>query len=164
MLRKGGSGSVFTDQTYDCPEAELQPVAQIEPAAPPAPVEALPASGVIYFELDHADLDSEGAAGLAAIIDEIKGRDLGGITIAGHTDTSGSSDYNMQLSERRANTVATELIRAGVPATIISADRLRPDRSRGADRRRRGAGRQPPRGDRLRPLTGALTSRAGAAR
>ena len=27
----------------------------------------------------------------------------------------------MQLSERRANTVATELIRAGVPATIISA-------------------------------------------
>jgi OmpA-OmpF porin, OOP family len=121
VLRKGGSGSVFTDQTYDCPEAELQPVAQIEPAAPPAPVEALPASGVIYFELDHADLDSEGAAGLAAIIDEIKGRDLGGITIAGHTDTSGSSDYNMQLSERRANTVATELIRAGVPATIISA-------------------------------------------
>ncbi len=121
VMQKDADLAVFTNGTYDCPEAELQPVAQIEPAAPPAPVEALPASGVIFFDLDDAGLNSEGAASLGAIIGEIKGRDLGGITIAGHTDTSGSADHNMALSQRRANTVASELIKAGVPATIISA-------------------------------------------
>ena len=56
VLQKGGAGSVLTAQTYGCPEAGLQPIAQIEPAAPAA-VEPLPASGVIYFELDRANLD-----------------------------------------------------------------------------------------------------------
>jgi outer membrane protein OmpA-like peptidoglycan-associated protein len=96
-------------------------VAEVAPAAP-APVAALPASGVIYFDLDRAELNDEGAAGLADIIDEIKGRQLGGITIAGYTDTSGTADYNMALSERRANTVASGLVRAGVPAQIITAE------------------------------------------
>lgn len=121
VLQKGGGAAVDTAHTYDCPEAELQPIAQIEPAAP-APVEALPASGVIYFDLDRAELNAEGEAGLADIIDEIKGRELGGITIAGHTDTSGTAEHNMRLSERRANTVATGLIRAGVPAQIVTAE------------------------------------------
>ena len=123
VLQKSGTGAVDTSHTYDCPEAELQPIAQIEPAAPaPAPVEALPASGVIYFDLDRAELNSEGEAGLADVIDDIKGRELGGITIAGHTDTSGTAEHNLRLSERRANTVATGLIRAGVPAQIITAE------------------------------------------
>jgi outer membrane protein OmpA-like peptidoglycan-associated protein len=121
VLQKGGGAAVDTAHTYDCPEAELQPVAQIEPAAA-APAAALPASGVIYFDLDRADLNPEGAASLADIIDDIKGRALGGITVGGHTDTSGTADHNMKLSERRANTVATELIRAGVPAQIITAE------------------------------------------
>jgi OmpA-OmpF porin, OOP family len=119
VLQKGGAGSVLTAQTYGCPEAGFQPIAQIEPAAP-APAEPLPASGVIYFELDRANLDGAGASGLAAVIDEIKGRQLGSITVAGYTDTSGAAEYNMQLSQRRANTVATELIKAGVPAQLIS--------------------------------------------
>jgi outer membrane protein OmpA-like peptidoglycan-associated protein len=121
VLRKGGAGSVLTAQSYDCPEPGFQPIAQIEPAAPTAAA-PLPASGVIYFELDRADLDPAGASGLAAVIAEIKGRQLGGITIAGHTDTSGAAEYNMQLSQRRANAVATELIKAGVPAQLISTE------------------------------------------
>jgi len=121
VLQKGAAESVLTAQTYDCPEAEAQPIAQIEPAAA-APVAALPASGIIYFDLDRANLNAEGTANLGAIIDEIKGRNLGGITVAGYTDTSGSADYNMQLSERRANTVASALIKAGVPAQLISAE------------------------------------------
>jgi outer membrane protein OmpA-like peptidoglycan-associated protein len=121
VLQKQADLAVFTNQTYDCPEAVLEPIAQIAPAAPPAPVEALPASGVIYFDLDRADLNGEGAASLGSIIGEIRGRELGGITVAGHTDTSGSAEHNMGLSQRRANTVAAELVKAGVPATIISA-------------------------------------------
>ena len=88
VVQNEAEGDIAADDTahtYDCPEAELQPVAQIEPAAPP--LDALPASGVIYFDLDRAELNSEGAASLADIIDEIKGRQLGGITVGGHTDT-----------------------------------------------------------------------------
>ena len=76
---------------------------------------------MIYFELDRASLDAAGAASLAAVIAELKGRRLGGITVTGHADAAGAADYNLRLSRRRANTVATELIKAGVPADLISA-------------------------------------------
>jgi len=42
------------------------------------------------------------------------------IVVTGHTDTSGSADYNLELSLRRAELVANELIRLGVPATEIT--------------------------------------------
>lgn len=101
--------------TYDCPE---QVVAEVAPAAPPPP---LPESGLIYFDFDKADLNAEGQATMDVIIADIKDRQLGGITVDGYTDTAGPPEYNMQLSQRRANTVATELIKAGVPASLIDA-------------------------------------------
>lgn len=38
----------------------------------------------------------------------------------GNTDTSGTPQYNQGLSERRARTVAEELVRDGVPQNAIS--------------------------------------------
>ncbi len=32
VLQNGAAASVLAAQTYDCPEAKLQPIAQIEPA------------------------------------------------------------------------------------------------------------------------------------
>ena len=43
------------------------------------------------------------------------------IEVTGHTDTSGSAQYNQGLSVRRANAVAAELVRLGVPRNEISA-------------------------------------------
>ena len=115
VRRRGGAGSVRTTGTSACPEPLLQPIAQIAPAAPAA-------TEVIYFELGRASLDAAGAAALAAVIDEIKGRRLGAITVVGHADTSGAADFNQRLSQRRANAVATALIKAGVPAQLIRAE------------------------------------------
>ena len=42
------------------------------------------------------------------------------INVTGNTDASGSDAYNMRLSERRAQTVAAELERRGIPASEIS--------------------------------------------
>ena len=39
----------------------------------------------------------------------------------GYTDTSGSAQYNQGLSVRRANAVAAELVRLGVPRNEIVA-------------------------------------------
>ena len=80
----------------------------IEPAAPPP--EPLPESGRVYFDFDRAELTPDAESTLNDIIADIQGRELGGITVAGHTDTAGPPDYNMQLSQRRANNVAAELL------------------------------------------------------
>jgi outer membrane protein OmpA-like peptidoglycan-associated protein len=105
-----GDAPVIQNDTFDCPE-----VAAVEPAAP-AP---LPESGLVYFEFDKYDLTPEAQAALDDMIFDIRDRDLSGIISAGHTDTAGPPDYNMALSERRAETVATELVQAGIPSDII---------------------------------------------
>jgi outer membrane protein OmpA-like peptidoglycan-associated protein len=109
-----GDAPVIQNQTFDCPE-----VAAVEPAAPPAP---LPEAGVIYFDFDKDNLRPDAQAALDDIIFDIRDRDLGGIISAGHTDTAGPPDYNMGLSERRAETVATALVQAGIPAQIITTE------------------------------------------
>lgn len=112
VMQLGIEDPVTHSGTFDCPV-----VAAVEPAAPPpAP---LPESGRIYFEFDQADLTPEAQAALDDIIFDIRDRELGGIVAAGHADTAGPPEYNMGLSERRAETVATELVEAGIPAEII---------------------------------------------
>jgi OOP family OmpA-OmpF porin len=95
-------------------------VAAVEPAAPPPA--ALPERGQIYFEFDKSNLTPEAQAALDDMIFDIRDRELGGIIAAGHTDTAGPPDYNMGLSERRAETVANELVKAGIPAQIITTE------------------------------------------
>lgn len=43
------------------------------------------------------------------------------VTIEGHTDSVGSDDYNLVLSESRANSVKSALVSRGVPSTQIIA-------------------------------------------
>jgi outer membrane protein OmpA-like peptidoglycan-associated protein len=116
VLQTTEEDPVTQNETFDCPEQ----VAAVEPAAPPpAP---LPESGRIYFEFDKYDLTPEAQAALDDMIFDIKDRELGGIVAAGHADTAGPPNYNMDLSEKRANTVATELVKAGIPAQIITTE------------------------------------------
>ena len=115
-------GVVTHDGTYDCPEvAVVEEVAEVEPAAGPEP---LPEGGVVFFPFDVAELTPEAESTIDSIIADIKDRDLLGITVEGHTDTAGPSEYNMQLSQRRAQNVAAELIKSGVPARVIETEAL----------------------------------------
>ena len=113
VVQTPGDAPVIHLQTHDCPE-----VAAVEPAAP-AP---LPEAGVIYFDFDKYNLRPDAQAALDDIIFDIRDRQLDGIISAGHTDTAGPPDYNMGLSEKRAETVATELVQAGIPAQIITTE------------------------------------------
>jgi OOP family OmpA-OmpF porin len=114
VIKNKTEGAVIHNNTFDCPEE----IAAIEPAAP-AP---LPEAGTIYFEFDKSNLTPEAQAQLDDIIFDIKDRQLGGIVSAGHTDTAGPPPYNMVLSQKRADTVATELVKAGIPAQIITTE------------------------------------------
>lgn len=72
-------------------------------------------SGGVLFDFDSAALTAAGAAELdkvAAGIAALKA--VNAVSVVGHTDSRGSDEYNMALSNRRANTVAAYLASKGV--------------------------------------------------
>ena len=76
--------------------------------------------GNITFRTDSADLAPEFFPVLDSVALVLKEDDKTLIDIAGHTDSTGSEQYNQQLSERRANTVAQYLRSKGVLDTRIA--------------------------------------------
>jgi OmpA-OmpF porin, OOP family len=90
------------------------------PAPAPTPVAEVGAKTfLVFFDWDKANLTarSEGivrdAAGYSTHSQYTR------IDVNGNTDTSGTPQYNQGLSERRARTVAAELVRDGVPQNAI---------------------------------------------
>lgn len=61
----------------------------------------------VYFEFDSAVLDQEAISQLAPVGEALQSNELSGLsfTLEGHTDASGDDSYNLQLSERRAQSV-----------------------------------------------------------
>jgi len=82
---------------------------------------SLPNDGMVYFPLDSDQLETEDQALLEEIVAAVAAQNPSSVTVMGHADRSGGDEYNMELSERRAQTIASALIDAGVPASAISA-------------------------------------------
>lgn len=70
--------------------------------------------GNITFDIDRSDLQPNFAPVLDSVSLVLKEYDQTLIDVTGHTDSTGSVEHNMDLSERRANTVATYLKATGV--------------------------------------------------
>ena len=68
----------------------------------------------ITFALNSSDLNSQFFSALEGVGVVLKEYNKTVIEIAGHTDSSGSDQYNQQLSQRRAQSVATYLSSQGV--------------------------------------------------
>ena len=103
-------------------------MAPMAPAAAPAPAPAktvapAPAPArtyLVFFDWDKADLTarakqiiSEAAANVARVA-------VTRIEVSGHADKSGTAGYNQTLSQHRADNVAAELVRLGVPKAEIA--------------------------------------------
>jgi hypothetical protein len=73
----------------------------------------------IFFDWNKATLTPEARQIVATAADEFIRTGQAKIVATGYTDTSGSPDYNMGLSQRRAEAVKEELVRLGVPAANI---------------------------------------------
>jgi OmpA-OmpF porin, OOP family len=91
--------------------------APVAAAVPPSPVSR---SYLVFFDWDKATLTdrarqivSEAAANSTKV-------QYTRLEVNGYTDTSGTPRYNQGLSVRRANAVAAELVRDGVPKTAIT--------------------------------------------
>ena len=78
-----------------------------------------PGRYLVTFHLDQATLTEENRQVIAQAAEYYRQGGTPQITVTGYTDTSGSAAHNLELSERRAEVVAEELVREGVPATNI---------------------------------------------
>ncbi|MEO7387026.1 MAG: OmpA family protein [Gammaproteobacteria bacterium] len=63
----------------------------------------------VHFKLNSAELTDEDKAALDEVAENLGRLKFVSGTVIGHTDSSGSDEYNQQLSERRARSVATYL-------------------------------------------------------
>ena len=88
----------------------------------PAPVAAAPAparSFLVFFDFARDDLTARAREIIGQAAQASRSQQVTRIEVAGHTDTVGSAQYNQGLSQRRANNVAAELVRLGVPRQSI---------------------------------------------
>jgi peptidoglycan-associated lipoprotein len=81
----------------------------------------------IYFDFDRSDIRPDARDALRANADEIK-KTTGIVTIEGHTDERGSSEYNLALGERRANAAKRYLVDLGVGSSQLNTVSFGEDR------------------------------------
>ena len=77
--------------------------------------------GNITFATDSSNIAPNFYPVLDSVGIVLKEFDDTGIDITGHTDSTGAAMYNQELSERRANSVASYMVRTGVKAMRIQA-------------------------------------------
>jgi outer membrane protein OmpA-like peptidoglycan-associated protein len=108
---------------YLCEEEKPAP----PPAAPPPPPPPPPAPRKIEtlsgpsFEFNKATLTAEGRSHLDHAVQLMKANPSMHVVVEGHTDSVGTHEYNMKLSERRADAARDYMIEKGISAGRIRA-------------------------------------------
>ncbi len=110
---KKGKNTINACEGIEEPKEEVVEAPVEEPATetpapqPVAKVEALTLDGFGLFDTNSDVLTAEGQSRINELVAKV-GEFTGvlGINVAGHTDSQGSDEYNQDLSERRAATVA----------------------------------------------------------
>lgn len=75
----------------------------------------------IRFKVGKADLENESFALLDQIADVIKQNNVKKLLIVGHTDSTHTDQYNLKLSQDRANTVKRYIASRGIPEDTLIA-------------------------------------------
>lgn len=86
-------------------------------------------SGSVLFPTNESTLLPAAVVKLNEVADAlIKGNPDANMTIEGHTDSQGQRQYNMELSQKRAEAVKSQLVTRGVAADRIKTVGVGPDR------------------------------------
>ena len=97
--------------------ASAAPMAPMAAAVPPSPVSR---SYLVFFDWDKADLTDRARQIVSEAASNSTKVQYTRLEVNGYTDTSGTPQYNQGLSVRRAQAVAAELVKDGVPKSAIS--------------------------------------------
>ena len=77
--------------------------------------------GDVLFATNKADLKSNGLVNINKLAQFLQENPDRKVIVEGYTDSTGATSYNQSLSERRANSVRTALVKMGVdPARIVA--------------------------------------------
>jgi peptidoglycan-associated lipoprotein len=75
----------------------------------------------IYFELDQSDIRADAAVELDKLVELLNDNPEIKIEMSSHTDSIASNDYNLALSQRRAESTVKYLVRKGiVPERLVA--------------------------------------------
>ena len=83
----------------------------------------------VFFDYDQSGVRDDGRAPLQKNADWLKRWASTQITVEGHADSRGSSEYNLALGSRRATSVKDYLVNLGVPGnriTVVSKGKEQP--------------------------------------
>lgn len=102
----------------------VTPPPQQQPVQPPQITETLRDSFArnvkdVYFDYDRYDIRPDGQSAIQNDAAWLKQHPEAHITIEGHCDERGSTEYNLVLGDNRATAVKNALQQAGVPASQI---------------------------------------------
>jgi OmpA-OmpF porin, OOP family len=97
-----------------------QPAPPPPPSPPPPPPPPPEHNFTVFFDWDRANITPEAQQIIEAAAGTFKSQPPVPVQVIGHTDTSGSAEYNQKLSVRRAGAVAGALTQAGVPQTAMT--------------------------------------------
>lgn len=75
----------------------------------------------IYFDFDKTTLKSQSFVELNKVVDFLKRNTSVEIEISGHTDSKGSDDYNLTLSQGRSQSVVDYIVSQGIDAYRLTA-------------------------------------------
>ncbi|WP_044252478.1 OmpA family protein [Chondromyces apiculatus] len=113
--------------------AQPQPQpAQLQPAPAPAPAQVAVGDAVlegdririaknIFYDTDKDVVSPESHGVLNNVAEIVKTHpEITQLTVEGHTDNQGSTEYNIKLSERRANAVVRYLVSVGVKTPMVA--------------------------------------------
>lgn len=104
-------------------EQKLQEQLEAEKAAKEAKIRELRArfeNMDVYFEYDSSELRPEARTVLKEKAAWLKENYSSSVSIEGHCDERGTTEYNLALGERRANAAKTYLINLGISASRLN--------------------------------------------
>jgi OOP family OmpA-OmpF porin len=116
-------GQVWKNRTGLCWQDRFWTPATADPAC--VEQKAAPVSDKVvfnadtFFDFDKYNLKPEGRQLLDQVAQQVKSVSLETVIAVGYTDSIGSVQYNLGLSERRANAVKSYLVSKGVAADRI---------------------------------------------
>ncbi len=115
--KEGFEGNVFAVAKSKGPTAKLPaPLQPIDVIITPVAIILQP----IYFEFDKSNITQQGAFELDKLVQVMNSNDKLVIFAKSHTDSRGSDEYNLSLSERRAQATVQYVISKGIPAERIT--------------------------------------------
>jgi outer membrane protein OmpA-like peptidoglycan-associated protein len=105
----------------DKQEQELRQIEGVEVSRPSEGEIEVRLTSDILFDVDSAALRPESRATLRDLAANFAQYPTNVIEVEGHTDSTGSDEHNMQLSQNRANSVREYLVNQGVTSRNVTA-------------------------------------------